>query len=932
MVKANPMAPIPEGPAQERGSPAKVQPLHGRKAPVPHALEPTSQGSQLRDYLTVIAEERRLVMTIVAVVLAVGAAYAWLATPVYRATLLVQVEEKKKGGALGDLANLFFESSPAETEVEILRSRTMVESVVDSLKLDIGAAPRRFPVVGAPLSRGHEDEGGPAGALPGFGRFGWGGERIALSRLELGRAWRATPPVLKAGADGTFELSSKGKVVAAGAVGQLVRGEGVEIYVSELRARPGTEFLLRATPRDELVVKLQEEVRITERGKKTGILQLALDGEDPVRIVAILDALASAYVRQNVDRRSAEAEQTLAFLETQLPALRGELEAAEARLESHRLRAGGVDVTMETQAAVTRSAEIEKAAAELTMEMSALRQRFTDAHPVLAEARARLERLTAQRGSVEGRLKKLPEAELQSARLLRDVKVANELYIGLLDKAQELKVVKSGMVGNVRVLDSGAASPKPVWPRLPAVLSLSLMLGLVAGVATAFGRKALDLGIEDPNVIERSTGIAIHASIPLSERQGDIETRGAVLAAMEPQDPAIESVRSLRTSLQFALLDATAGVVAVVGPAPGVGKSFVVCNLAHVVAEGGKRVLVIDADLRRGHLHGSLGGGRSPGLSEVLAGEAPWTEVVRKGVLPGVDFLAGGRRPPNPSVLFERERLGRLLADVGAAYDLVLIDTPPILAVTDAALIAAHASVTLCVLRSGRHPAAGDRGGAPALRERGRPGRRLRRQRGGLQPGFRREQPVPLPVHVRVGGAGHGAGRMKPSLDIVIVNWNAGAQLSECVSSIASADLSTLELRRRRRRGQRVDRRLRRGAPRRRWNARRPAQLRESGLRRRVQPGRQGEQGGLPALPQPGHGAAAGLARGAPLVPGGSRATRASASAGFRSPTASGRVARSCSRFPTALMFLSRMVGAQPGAPAVARAAADDRVGPLDEP
>jgi tyrosine-protein kinase Etk/Wzc len=177
-----------------------------------------------------------------------------------------------------------------------------------------------------------------------------------------------------------------------------------------------------------------------------------------------------------------------------------------------------------------------------------------------------------------------------------------------------------------------------------------------------------------------------------------------VLAAREPEDPAVESIRSLRTSLQFALLDAPTRVVAIVGPAPGVGKSFVACNLAHVVGEGGKRVLVIDADLRRGHLHASLGGERSPGLSEVLAGEAPWAEVVRKSVVPGVDFLAGGQRPPNPSVLFERERLGRLIAAVGAAYDLVLIDTPPILAVTDAALVAAHASVTLCVLRSGRHP------------------------------------------------------------------------------------------------------------------------------------------------------------------------------------------------------------------------------------
>jgi tyrosine-protein kinase Etk/Wzc len=692
--------------AVEKLAPVRGEPPRRLRAPPPQwsPLESDAEEPSLREYVAVVAGERWLVAAVAAAVLAAGASYAWLATPVYRADLLVQVEDKKKGGALGELSNLFSESSPAETEVELLRSRTLVGSVVDSLRLEIDAAPRRFPLVGAPLARRHR-RAEPAGALPGFGRYGWGGERIALSRLELGPSWEEQPPVLVAGEPGRFDLrDGHGRVVAGGAVGELVRGDGVEIYVSDLRARPGTEFLLRRTPREELVAGLQKDVRITERGKKTGILQLALDGHDPVRIAAILDALSTAYVRQNVDQRSAEAQQTLAFLETQLPTLRAELEAAEGRLEAHRRRAGGVDVTLETQAAVARSVDVEKAIAELSVEIGALQQRFTGAHPVLATARARLARLEADRGGVEARLRKLPEAELASARLLRDVKVANELYLALLDKAQELRVVKSGTIANVRVVDPAAASFRPVSPRRAAILALSLVLGLAAGVAAAFGRRALDQGIEDPEEIERVTGIPVHASIPLSGRQGK-EAAGAILAAHAPADLAIESVRSLRTSLQFALLDAPTRVVAITGPAPGVGKSFVTCNLASVFAEVGKRVVVVEGDLRRGRLHASLGAGeRAPGLAEVLGGEAPWKDVVRKSVLPGVDFLAGGRRPPNPSVLFESERFGRLVAELGAAYDLVLIDTPPILAVTDGALAAAHASVALCVLRAGRHP------------------------------------------------------------------------------------------------------------------------------------------------------------------------------------------------------------------------------------
>lgn len=697
------------GPA--RPEPPRVEPLRPRRAaPEWGPLEPEGGDEpSLGDYLGVIAGEWRLVAAIAAGALLAGLAYAWLATPVYRADMLVQVEDKKKGGALGDLSALFSESSPAETEVEILRSRSILGAVVDGLKLEIGVEPRRFPVLGAAFARRHAGPE-PAGALPGFGAWGWGGERIAVSRLEIDGGLHEEPPVLVAGAAGTFEVrSADGAPLAAGRVGEVVRGRGVELFVADLVAREGTEFPLVRTPREEVIAALQRDIRISERGKKTGILQLALDGEDPARIAAVLDALAGAYVRQNVERRSAEAERTLAFLETQLPVLRGELEAAEARLEAHRTRAGGVDVTLETQAAVARSADVEKAIAELTVEIGALRQRFTDAHPVLGAARARLERLEAERTGVEARLRRLPEEELASARLLRDVKVANELYLALLDKAQELKVVKSGTIANVRVLDAAVASSRPVSPRRPAVLALSLLLGLAGGVAAAFARRALTQGVEDPEELERVTGIPVHASIPESRRQARLAAGEAgdgprVLALRAPEDLAVESVRSLRTSLQFSLLDAPTQVVAITGPAPGVGKSFVTCNLALVAAEAGKRVVVVDADMRRGRLHEVLGGERAPGLSDLLGGAATWEEVVRRTALPGVDFIATGPRPPNPSVLLEGERLGRLLRQLGKAYDLVLMDTPPILAVTDAALAASHASVALCVLRAGRHP------------------------------------------------------------------------------------------------------------------------------------------------------------------------------------------------------------------------------------
>jgi len=281
----------------------------------------------------------------------------------------------------------------------------------------------------------------------------------------------------------------------------------------------------------------------------------------------------------------------------------------------------------------------------------------------------------------------------------------------MLNKAQQLRVAKSGTIGNVRVLDYAVLPKRPESPRPAPVLALALVLGLTGGVAAAFARRALDEGTHDPDEIERATGLAVYATIPHSERQAELgrrlHRRGKavpILAALDPGDIAVENLRSLRTSLQFALVEAKSNVIAIGGPAPDLGKSFVTVNLAHVLAASDRRILVIDGDLRRGRLHWYFGGDRSPGLSELVSGEIPLERAVRRTDLAKLDFLASGRVPPNPSELLGSARFGQVLAALSSRYDLAVVDTPPILAVTDTALIARMAGVNLLVLRAGRHP------------------------------------------------------------------------------------------------------------------------------------------------------------------------------------------------------------------------------------
>jgi tyrosine-protein kinase Etk/Wzc len=272
--------------------------------------------------------------------------------------------------------------------------------------------------------------------------------------------------------------------------------------------------------------------------------------------------------------------------------------------------------------------------------------------------------------------------------------------------------VKSGTIGNVRILDTAVRARRPVRPDPLPALAAALAAGLALGIGLAFLRRALARGLEDPEAIERATGLSVYASIPHSDAQTGLarsQRRGApggspLLARHDPSDLAVEAVRGLRTSVAFALAEADNNLVALGGPSPGVGKSFVAANLAQVLAESGTRVLLVDADLRKGRLHELLGGGGEPGLSDMIAAGEALPGAVRQTPQAGLDFLPRGRTAPNPSELLASERFRKVMDWASRSYDVVVVDTAPILAVTDGALVSRHCGVNLLVLRAGRHP------------------------------------------------------------------------------------------------------------------------------------------------------------------------------------------------------------------------------------
>ncbi len=686
------------------------------REPPSQAPVPPSPPTSLVDILRTLAAARWLVAGVALAVLALSVAYLFVATPIYQSNLVLQIEDRtQKLTGLEDLSDFMGSTaSPAETEIEIIRSRTLIGTVVDELGLDVQLTPRRAPLLGAALARRWRGDG-PAPARLGLARYGWGGERIEVQDLEVGDALRGVPLVLTALEGGRYRLSTDDDASLDGAIGaRASSGDGsrrVEIVVRELVARPGTQFLVVKHDRSDLVSAIRSALRVQETSKKTGILVATFEGVEPQRVADILNAIGRVYMRRNVERKSAEAAQMLTFLESQLPELKAGVDAAETAMNAFQRNKRPVAVSQESEAMLERAVRVEGSLRDLQFQLADLRQRFTPNHPTVVAIQQKIARAQEQKAEVDKQIRSLPEDELESVRLTRDVKVASELYVLVLNKAQELKVARSGVVGNVAVLDAAEAPKKPSRPQRRMVLSLAVILGLGLGAAAAVLRKAFDEGALDPEEIEARTGLPVFVMIPHSEAEVrlDLDARrvaGAfrtALAEVSPDDLAIEALRSLRTALQFALVEASNNVIALGAPAPAVGKSFVSVNLAHLLASAGRRVLLVDADLRRGRLHRYFALDRGPGLSDAVSGSVALDKALRPSGVERLDILSTGRIPPNPAELLASHRFQHLLAAVSQRYDLVLVDTPPVLAVTDPALVARHAGVNLLVLRAGAH-------------------------------------------------------------------------------------------------------------------------------------------------------------------------------------------------------------------------------------
>ncbi|EXS32096.1 MULTISPECIES: polysaccharide biosynthesis tyrosine autokinase [Acinetobacter calcoaceticus/baumannii complex] len=625
----------------------------------------------------------------------------------YSVDALVQVEDSKGASAalLGDLSQMIEQKSPAQAEIEILKSRLVLGSVIRDLHLNIRVSSTENTFTHRLLSNTeYKTEYNKNSVVFKDGLKSFEIRQFEIPAYYLDKtlhlnfdkqSLRLTDPT-------TEEVILN---VPLNQLNQVTGPHGTWKIALFTKDQFDATYNITNLSVPAAVNAISANYSVAERGKLTGVLGLNYQGQDKEQITKVLNAILATYSAQNIERRSAESAQTLKFLDEQLPDLKKQLDDAERQFNKFRQQYNTVDVTKESELYLTQSITLETKKAELEQKQAEMAAKYTAEHPAMREINGQITAINKQIGELNSTLKQLPDVQRQYLQLYREVEVKTQLYTALLNSYQQLRIAKAGEIGNVRIVDTAVEPIEPIKPKKFQILVLSLFLGGFIGTLVALLRNMLRTGIKDSGQIENELDLPVYATVPRSPIQESrikiLKKKKSIpiLAVKNSDDIAIESLRSIRTAIHFALANAKNNIIMIAGPSPEVGKSFISTNLATIFAQGDKRVLLIDADMRRGYMHKYFDVDVKPGLSELLSGQADLQNVLHKTPVANLDVITRGKSPTNPSEILSSNQFKELLEQLQSQYDHIIIDTPPVLAVTDGIIISQYTGVNLIVAR-----------------------------------------------------------------------------------------------------------------------------------------------------------------------------------------------------------------------------------------
>ena len=608
---------------------------------------------------------------------AIAVAYSLLATPIYQANATLQYDKLGQVSLLDQMSDVMpfgNSNNQVDSEIEVIKSRMVLGKTVVDLNLDTLTVPTGF-----------------ASKLLGETA------PLTITVYQLPDHLVGEPATLKFTSEKIYSLNIDGQIFD-GNVGEVLKQGEIDLLVASSSAKAGDEFTLVKNARYSSIEDLRNTLTIAEVGKGTGIINLAIKGSDKTENVKILNNIIQNYVDQNTERKKEVTNNTLVFLNDYLPTIKAKLDNYENQLNAFRKKNESIDLSLEAKAALDTALQVEEKLNELTFKEVEIQQLYTRNHPAYQSLLDKRQQLLREKEKISKNIQKLPNTQQEIVRLTRDVEAEQAIYSQLVAKQQELSVLNSGITADVRIIDSAESQPNAVAPKKSLIVVLAIILGFIVGCAYVIAREFFNNKIKSTEDID-ALGVNVYATIPFSAYEKKLIEAGNKnpLALENPADTAVEAIRSLRTSVYFSVMNQGNNLVMVTSASPGVGKSFVTSNMAVVLANAGKKVLLIDTDLRKGRLHKAFGLNNKAGLSEYLSQQSLESPTIHSNVIENLDVICRGKNVTHSSELLMGERFKQLLDKVKNQYDIVVIDTAPILAITDSAIIGKYVGTSLLI-------------------------------------------------------------------------------------------------------------------------------------------------------------------------------------------------------------------------------------------
>lgn len=658
------------------------------------------ENGELQHLFYALWENKFLLIIVTCLVCALSSVYLFFRIPKYEANTLVQVTDNNREENFR-LSQFHLNSGgPNETasQIALIQSRVILEPIINQLGLSIDIEPRHLPMIGHFLTKSSKD-------------------KIHISHLYLKAEYLSKHLKLKI-LDKTHYLltDSNGRTLLQGETKKLIHSNsGNAIQIDKLDANPGAEFYIIKYPMLDILKKLISKLNVIELGdsnnNQTGILQISLIDTNPARLIQILNTIAKAVELKNTERKSQETKKTLQFLNEQLPIIKSSLEKAEVALNYYRATSGKIDLKIQAEQLMEQLASTEKQIIEANLYKSSLLQIYTKKYPLIIDIDNKVYQLKKLKQGLIQQIKALPASDQVAMNLMRDVKVKNDLYLVLLNKIQELRILNSGTLSDIKILAEATIPETSVPEQNGLVFTASLILGLMLGSISILIRNVFSRKVNDPQWVEKKLGIPNLAIVPYSKQQTKMKIGYKqkeikllpLLAETNPRDLSIEALRSLRTSFQIMITEAQKNIISIMGVSSNAGKSFVCSNFAYLLANVDKQVLLIDGDIRRGDLHKHFSLSQTPGLNELINDKVVLSDAIRPTSLPNLSFLSCGKYPEYPAELLTKPRFKEILNTLSTQFDYIFIDTAPVLAAADSSIIGALTDLNFLVVATNQH-------------------------------------------------------------------------------------------------------------------------------------------------------------------------------------------------------------------------------------